>query len=78
MALQLQKYTRKSSPDGLVVRTGALMRQITTVSSSVRYTQFARLNLCKFLKTIVFPVNLRPVSGQINAYHIDPVHEFIT
>jgi hypothetical protein len=40
MALKPQKYARKSSPDGLVVRSRALTRQIAAVSSSEGYDQF--------------------------------------
>ena len=78
MAMKPQKYARKSSPDGLVARSRALTRQIAAVSSSEGYDQFARLQRCKFSKTVRFPANPRLVSGQIDSYHIDPVHEFMT
>ena len=78
MALKPQKYARKSLPDALVARSRALTRQVSTVSSSKRYDQFARLQRCKFWKTGRFPANSRLVSGQIDSYHIDPVYEFMT
>jgi len=78
MALKPQKYARKSLPNGLVARSIALTRQIAAVSSSEGYDQFARLLRCKFLKTRRFPANSRLVSRQIDAYHIDPVYEFMT
>jgi len=69
--------TIKSHTD-LVARSRALTRQIAAVSSSGGYDQFARLQRCKFLKTRRFPANSRLVSGQIDAYHIDPIYEFMT
>ncbi len=77
MALKPQKYARKSSPDGLVARSRVLTRQIAAVSASEGYDQFARLQHCKFLKTERYPANSRFVSGQIDSYHIDPVHDFM-
>ena len=78
MALKPQKYARKSSPDGLVARSRVLTQQIAAVSSSEGYDQFARLLRRELLKTIRFPANSRLVSGQIDSYHIDPIHEFMT
>jgi hypothetical protein len=46
----------KSLPD-VVARSRDLTRQITAVSSSEGYDQFARLQRCKFLKTKRFPAN---------------------
>ncbi len=76
MAVKLQKYARKSAPDGLFTHSSALTLQIAAVLTSCRYDQFAQLQRCKLLKTKRFPANLRPISQQIDSHHFNPVFKF--
>ena len=78
MASKLQKYARKSAPDGLFAHSSALTLQIEAVLTSFGYDQFVRQQRCKFLKTRRFPANLRLVSKQIDSYHFDPVYGSVT
>jgi len=81
MELDMRKYARKKTKNGLIARLRRLTTQIEADLvlwlRQIQYGHFAHWMRCKPLKVRTLPAALRLSSKQIGSYHFDPVHELV-